>query len=152
MHIPDDILIAGAGIGGLTAALTLHGRGFTSTLIDRTDTLQPLGLGINLLPHAVRELHELGLGEALARIAVAPTSICYFEPDGTLLFREPRGLQGGYGWPQYSVHRGELHMLLLDAVRSRLGAESVSTGVRAIGFTDAEREVITHTTTRSAVD
>jgi 5-methylphenazine-1-carboxylate 1-monooxygenase len=146
MHIPDDILIAGAGIGGLTAALTLHGRGFTSTLIDRTDTLQPLGLGINLLPHAVRELHELGLGEALARIAVAPTSICYFEPDGTLLFREPRGLQGGYGWPQYSVHRGELHMLLLDAVRSRLGAESVSTGVRAIGFTDAEREVITHTT------
>ena len=82
----------------------------------------------------------------MARIAVAPTSICYFEPDGTLLFREPRGLRGGYGWPQYSVHRGKLQMLLLDAVRNRLGADSVRTGVRAIGFTDAEREVITHTT------
>ena len=108
MHTSEHVLVAGAGIGGLTAALTLHERGFTSTVIDRADTLQPLGLGINLLPHAVRELHELGLGKALARIAVAPTSICYFEPDGTLLFREPRGLQGGYGWPQYSVHRGEL--------------------------------------------
>jgi 5-methylphenazine-1-carboxylate 1-monooxygenase len=146
MHTPDDILIAGAGVGGLTAALTLHGREFHSTVIDRAHTLQPLGLGINLLPHAVRELHELGLGEALAQIAVAPTSICYFEPDGTLLFRELRGLRGGYGWPQYSVHRGKLQMLLLDAVRNRLGAASVRTGVGAIGFTDAGNEVITHTT------
>ena len=146
MHTPEHVLVAGAGIGGLTAALTLHEQGLTATVIDRADTLQPLGLGINLLPHAVRELHELGLGKALARIAVAPTSICYFEPDGTLLFREPRGLQGGYGWPQYSVHRGELQMLLLDAVRNRLGDASVHTGVRAIGFTQAEHEVVTHTT------
>lgn len=146
MHTSEHVLVAGAGIGGLTTALTLHERGLTATVIDRADTLQPLGLGINLLPHAVRELRELGLGKALARIAVAPTSICYFEPDGTLLFREPRGLQGGYGWPQYSVHRGELQMLLLGAVRNRLGAASVHTGVRAIGFTQAEHEVVTQTT------
>ena len=146
MQTTEHVLIAGAGIGGLTAALTLHEQGLTATVIDRSDTLQPLGLGINLLPHAVRVLSELGLGEALARIAVAPTSICYFEPDGTLLFREPRGLQGGYGWPQYSVHRGELQMLLLDAVRNRLGAAAVRTGVRAIGFTQPGCEVVTHTT------
>jgi 5-methylphenazine-1-carboxylate 1-monooxygenase len=146
MNTPEHVLIAGAGIGGLTTALTLHERGFTATVIDRSDTLQPLGLGINLLPHAVQELHELGLDEALARIAVAPRSICYFEPDGTLLFRESRGLQGGYGWPQYSVHRGELQMLLLDAVRNRLGAASVHTSVRVLGFTQAEHDVVTHTT------
>ena len=146
MHTPDQVLVAGAGIGGLTAALTLHEQGLTATVIDRSETLQPLGLGINLLPRAVRELQELGLGEALARIAVAPTSIRYFEPDGTALFREPRGLQGGYRWPQYSVHRGELQMLLLDAVRNRLGAGSVHTGVKASGFTQAQHEVVTHTT------
>lgn len=146
MHTIERVLVAGAGIGGLTAALTLQKQGFTAAVIDRADTLAPLGLGINLLPHAVRELHELGLGTALTRIAVAPTSICYFEPDGTLLFREPRGLQGGYGWPQYSVHRGELQMMLLDAVRNRLGDESVRTGVRASGFTQADHEVVTHTT------
>jgi 5-methylphenazine-1-carboxylate 1-monooxygenase len=145
MHTFEQVLVAGAGIGGLTAALTLQKQGLTAAVIDRADTLAPLGLGINLLPHAVRELHELGLGNALARISVAPTSVCYFEPDGTLLFREPRGLQGGYGWPQYSVHRGELQMMLLDAVRSQLGDASVRTGVRASGFTQADHEVVTHT-------
>jgi 2-polyprenyl-6-methoxyphenol hydroxylase-like FAD-dependent oxidoreductase len=146
MSTSPHVLIAGAGIGGLTTALTLHTQGLTASVIERAETLQPLGLGINLLPHAVRELSELGLGEALSRIAVAPTSICYFGPDGTLLFREPRGLQGGYGWPQYSVHRGQLQMLLLDAVRNRLGAATVRTGVGATGFTQAEDEVVTHTT------
>lgn len=145
MNTSEHVLIAGAGIGGLTAALTLHQRSLAATVIDRADPLQPLGLGINLLPHAVRELHELGLSEALSRIAVAPTSICYFEPDGTLLFREPRGLEGGYGWPQYSVHRGALQMLLLDAVRNRLGAATVHTGVKAIGFTQTDHEVVTQT-------
>jgi 5-methylphenazine-1-carboxylate 1-monooxygenase len=145
MTTSEHVLITGAGIGGLTAALTLNKQGLTSSVIDRAETLQPLGLGINLLPHAVRELYELGLDKALSRIAVAPTSICYFDSDGTLLFREPRGLQGGYRWPQYSVHRGQLQMLLLDAVRNRLGPDTVHTGVTATGFTQRNHEVVTHT-------
>ena len=64
----------------------------------------------------MRELYELGLGDELARIAVAPAAIAYYDTDGTLLFREPRGIDGGYGYPQYSVHRGRLQMLLLSAV------------------------------------
>src|ERR1700742_923498 len=100
------VLIAGAGIGGLTAAIALHARGINATVIERID----------LLPHAVRELYELGLGDELSRIAVAPAAITYYDTDGTLLYREPRGVDGGYGCPQYSVHRGALQMLLLSAL------------------------------------
>ena len=116
-----DVLIAGGGIGGLTAALTLHAQGIGSTVLERASHLRPLGVGINLLPHAVSELYALGLGDELSKVAVAPASISYYDTEGTLLFREPRGIDGGYGYPQYSVHRGQLQMLLLSALRERLG-------------------------------
>src|SRR4051812_43682150 len=105
-------LIAGAGIGGLTAALALHARGVPSITLERTPSLRPLGVGINLLPHAVRELTALGLGGALRDIAVAPDSICFYDSAGELQFREPRGLAAGDAHPQLSVHRGRLQMLL----------------------------------------
>jgi 2-polyprenyl-6-methoxyphenol hydroxylase-like FAD-dependent oxidoreductase len=129
-----DVLIAGAGIGGLTAALTLHARGIGATVIDGAGELKPVGVGINLLPHAVRELSELGLADHLARISAEPTVISFFDAEGRLLFTEPRGLAGGYAWPQYSVHRGELQMLLLSAVHDRLGPDAVRTGTRLTGF------------------
>src|SRR5438270_3729212 len=129
-----DVLIAGGGIGGLTAALTLHARGIESTVLERATHLRPLGVGINLLPHAVSELHELGLGDKLEQMAVAPTSISYYDTEGELLFREPRGIDGGYGYPQYSVHRGQLQMLLLSALRERLGCNAVRTGAELQGF------------------
>ena len=131
-----DVLIAGGGIGGLTAALTLHARGIDSTVLERASQLRPLGVGINLLPHAVSELHELGLGDELSRVAVAATSISYFDTEGKLLFREPRGIDGGYGYPQYSVHRGQLQMLLLSALRERLGPNAVCTGAELYDFDD----------------
>ncbi|MCV7226690.1 FAD-dependent monooxygenase [Mycolicibacterium komossense] len=140
-----EVLIAGGGIGGLTAALTLNARGITSTVIDGARELTPLGVGINLLPHAVRELDELGLGRALADIAVAPTKISFFSSEGDLLFQEPRGIAGGYAYPQYSVHRGELHMLLLATVRDRLGPDAVLTGTRLSGFDDSPGVVTAHT-------
>src|SRR3954471_23353349 len=87
-----DVLIAGGGIGGLTAALTLRARGIEPTVLERASHLGPLGVGINLLPHAVSELYDLGLGDELSKVAVAPTSISYYDTDGTLLFREPRGI------------------------------------------------------------
>jgi 5-methylphenazine-1-carboxylate 1-monooxygenase len=92
------VLIAGGGIGGLTAALALHARGIDVTVVDRTD-LRPLGVGINLLPHAVRELTTLGLGHELSAISVAPAALGYYDSRGTLLFTEPRGIDGGYGHP-----------------------------------------------------
>jgi 2-polyprenyl-6-methoxyphenol hydroxylase-like FAD-dependent oxidoreductase len=136
----ENVLIAGAGIGGLTAALALHARGIDVTVIERTD-LRPLGVGINLLPHAVRELYELGLGDELARIAVAPAAIAYYDTDGTRLFLEPRGIDGGYGYPQYSVHRGLLQTLLLSALRDRLGVNAVHENCELVGFDESDAEV-----------
>ena len=140
----ENVVIAGAGIGGLTAALALHARGIDATVIERTD-LRPLGVGINLLPHAVRELYGLGLGDKLARIAVAPAAIDYYDTDGALLFREPRGIDGGYGYPQYSVHRGRLQMLLLSALRDRFGANTVHANCELFGFDQSEFYVRAHT-------
>lgn len=138
-------MIAGAGIGGLTAALTLHERGVHATVIERARELKPLGVGINLLPRAVGELDRLGLGDDLRRIAVAPAAICYYDQRGDLLFREPRGVEGGYGSPQLSVHRGELQMMLLSAVRDRLGADTVVPGTSLVGFDEAPDHVLVHT-------
>ncbi|WP_304112171.1 FAD-dependent monooxygenase [Mycolicibacterium bacteremicum] len=140
------VLIAGAGIGGLTTALALHARGIASTTLERTAVLRPLGVGINLLPHAVRELCDLGLGAALRDIAVAPDSICFYAASGGLLFREPRGLAAGDSHPQLSVHRGRLQMLLLDTVTERLGAAAVRTGAGVEGFADNAGGVSVHTT------
>ncbi|MFI0735379.1 flavin-dependent oxidoreductase [Streptomyces sp. NPDC021225] len=128
------VLIAGAGIGGLTAALSLHAAGIEATVIEAVRELRPLGLGINLLPHAVGELTALGLGEDLARISVATAENVYCDPSGNTLFTEARGLAGGYRWPQYSVHRGRLQALLLAAVYDRLGPQAVRTGARLLDF------------------
>lgn len=137
----DPIVIAGAGIGGLSTALTLHARGFPVTVLESARELRALGVGINLLPHAVRELSDLGLGEALLAISATPAVIDFYRSDGALLFREPRGIEGGYGYPQCSVHRGRLQMLLLDAVRARLGSDAVRTGATVTGFEETDGQV-----------
>lgn len=131
------VLIAGAGIGGLTAALSLHAAGVGTAVVESAREIRPLGVGINLLPHAVRELIELGLGDELAAIGVATVENVYCDRFGQRVFTEPRGMAQGYRWPQYSVHRGELQRLLLAAVRERLGADAVRTGARVVGFDDS---------------
>ncbi|HKV18352.1 MAG TPA: FAD-dependent monooxygenase [Mycobacterium sp.] len=141
----QSILIAGAGIGGLTAALTLHERGFDVTVVDRARELKPLGVGINLLPHAVRELDALGMGEELSKISVAPTAIAFFDSRGTELIREPRGIEGGYHHPQLSVHRGRLQMMLLDAVTGRIGRDVVRTGAGVTAFSQNGDAVVVDT-------
>lgn len=139
------VLIAGAGIGGLTTALTLHASGFDALVLERANDLQPLGVGINLLPHAVRELTELGLGDALTAMAVAPSAIRFYTHRGELLFTEPRGLAAGDAHPQLSVHRGRLQMMLLDAVRARLGADAVHTGSGVTDFRHSADGVVVDT-------
>jgi 5-methylphenazine-1-carboxylate 1-monooxygenase len=126
--------IVGAGIGGLSLALMLHERGIAAQLWESTSELRPLGVGINLLPHAVKELSELGLLAELARLGIATSSLAYYNKHGQLIWREPRGLDAGYPWPQFSLHRGALQMLLLAAVQQRLGADRVVCGQRAESF------------------
>lgn len=130
------IVIAGAGVGGLTAALFLHSFGFTDVrLLDTVLDIQPIGVGLNILPNAVRELDELGVADRLGEVAVATGSLSYYNRFGSLIHAEPRGRAAGYRWPQLSIHRGRLQTVLLDAVRDRLGADAVVPGHRVTGFT-----------------
>ncbi|MFC4911729.1 flavin-dependent oxidoreductase [Actinomadura gamaensis] len=128
------VLVAGAGVGGLTAALALHANGIAATVVESVAVPRPLGVGINLLPHAVRELTELGLGETLADLAIPTGRMSHFDRHGGLIWAEPRGMALGYRWPQYSIHRGELQMALLDAARERLGEAAVRCGTNLLGF------------------
>ena len=133
------IVIVGAGIGGLVTALSLEAAGFRDIrVIERVPELRPLGVGINLLPHAVRELSELGLGDAVAGIGVAPSRLSYFNRHGQPIWSEPRGYDAGYRWPQLSVHRGEFQMLLLEEVERRLGAGTVRQGKRLTAVDERE--------------
>lgn len=127
-----DILIAGAGVGGLTAALSLHAAGFEEVrLIEAAPRIRPLGVGLNILPSAVRELDELGLCPALAEVAVPTGSLSYYDRFGSLIWNERRGISAGYRWPQLSVHRGALQNVLREAVRERLGPRALTCDARA---------------------
>ncbi len=126
-------LIAGGGIGGLVTALSLHELGVEVEVFESVVEPRALGVGINLLPHAVRELDALGLLAALDAVAVAPTTLAYFTKRGQSIWSEPRGLAAGYGWPQLSIHRGHLHTVLLDAVMVRIGRRHVHLGHHVTG-------------------
>src|SRR5690606_17590265 len=129
------VLIAGAGIGGLSAALTLHQIGVPCHIFESVAEIQALGVGINLQPNAVRELYELGLGpESLATIGIEAQEWALVGLNGHDVYTEPRGLRAGYNWPQYAVHRGKLQMLLYRTVLERLGPQAISTGVKVTGY------------------
>src|SRR3984957_1285067 len=140
-HGRVKVIVAGAGIGGLTAALSLHAAGIDVLVIDAAVTLQPLGVGINLLPHAVRELTELGLGDALAATGIPTAEHVHFDRHGNRIWGFASGLNIGYRWPQYSIHRGELQMIMLDAVRARLGPRAVRSGTVVTEFTESASQV-----------
>jgi 2-polyprenyl-6-methoxyphenol hydroxylase-like FAD-dependent oxidoreductase len=129
------IAIIGAGIGGLSTALSLERAGFDDIRVyERVRELRPLGVGINLLPHAVRELTELGLRDQVEAIAVAPRRLSYVNRYGQLIWSEARGTAAGYRWPQLSVHRGRLQLALMEAVHERLGAGAIRLGHRLTGL------------------
>jgi 5-methylphenazine-1-carboxylate 1-monooxygenase len=129
-----NVIIAGGGIGGLTTALALHQRGIPVTVFESVSDVKPLGVGINVLPHSARILLELGLRDALERTAIITGELRYHSKDGKTIWVEPRGLDAGYAWPQYSIHRGGLQLALLDAVRKQLGSERVLTGHHVARF------------------
>ena len=128
------ILIAGAGIGGLTAALSLHAAGFADIrIVEAASELRPIGVGLNILPSAVRILAALGLGEQVADDAVATQELRLVSRYGKLIWAEPRGLAAGYRWPQLSVHRGHLQAVLVRAVHERLGRGAIVTNTSVVG-------------------
>ncbi|MFT4990248.1 MAG: 2-polyprenyl-6-methoxyphenol hydroxylase-like FAD-dependent oxidoreductase [Acidimicrobiales bacterium] len=142
------VLIAGGGVAGLTMALTCHQIGVPAVVLESVRTLAPLGVGINLQPNAIRELIDLGLGEDLNAIGIEATEWALVGRNGNDVWSEPRGRRAGYRWPQYSVHRGELQMLLYRTVIDRLGADAVRTGHRVTGYRTTPDDVTALVDTR----
>ncbi len=142
------VIIAGGGIGGLSMALTLHQVGVPCQVFESVKEIHPLGVGINLQPNAVRELYDLGINsEQLDSIGLQTKEWCLVGLNGKDVYSEPRGIEAGCQWPQYSVHRGELQMLLYQQVLARMGAEIVQTGHRLTGYQNTESGVAAFITT-----
>src|SRR5216684_7093533 len=140
----DDIIIVGAGVGGLTLGLALHAAGIPCRIFESAAEIRPIGVGINLLPHATKELAALGLEADLARVAIQTQDATFFNRFGQLIYREPLGRAAGYEHPQFSIHRGDLQMVLLDAFRSRAGHDRLSTNHHCIAVEQDETGVSVH--------
>ena len=125
-----EVLIVGAGIGGLTLGLMLHRAGIACRIFESTPELKALGVGINLLPHASKELIELGLEDSLTKVAVVTREYRFYNRFGQFIYSEPAGRFAGYDFPQFSIHRGDLQMVLLDAFIARVGRDKLVTGAR----------------------
>lgn len=128
------VIIAGGGIGGLAAALSLHQAGIEVAIFEQSPEIKPLGVGINVLPHAMRELTELGLQDRVAGAGIVTQELAYANRFGQMIWSEPRGRLAGYAWPQVSIHRGRLHLELLAAAQERLGVDRIHLGARMAGF------------------
>jgi 2-polyprenyl-6-methoxyphenol hydroxylase-like FAD-dependent oxidoreductase len=139
-----EINIIGGGIGGLTAALCLHEAGFEVKVFESVKEIRPLGVGINILPHCVRVLTNLGLQEKIAQSAIETSDLVYFNKFGQQFWTEPRGRFAGYRWPQFSVHRGVLQMILLDAVKERIGEKCLFLNHHLSHFDQLDGQVTAH--------
>jgi 2-polyprenyl-6-methoxyphenol hydroxylase-like FAD-dependent oxidoreductase len=140
----DDILIVGGGIGGLTLGLALHAVNIPCRIFESAPEIRAVGVGVNLLPHATKELAALGLEADLARVAIATKDASFFNRFGQLIYEEPLGRAAGYDHPQFSIHRGDLQMVLLEAFKSRAGADRILTDHHCVGVEQDDHGVILH--------
>ena len=127
------VAIVGGGICGLSLALNLKQRGIEACVYERAPEVKPLGVGITLLPHAMREFTTLGLGAELLAAGIENRESCFFNRFGQLIYKEPRGKFAGYQYPEVGIHRGRLHMILYEAARQRLGADAIITDYECTG-------------------
>ena len=139
-----EVLIIGAGIGGLTLALMLHRAGIPCRVFEAAAEIKPLGVGINLLPHAMKELAGLGLEDTLASRGVLTAEAVFFNRFGQLIYREPLGRAAGYAWPQISIHRGDLHAALAEAFIQRLGKDRLMLGWECVSVASEEGAAVAH--------
>ncbi|AXK83585.1 flavin-dependent oxidoreductase [Pseudolabrys taiwanensis] len=134
-------IIVGGGIGGLTTALMLHARGIDCEIFEQSEQVRELGVGINTLPHAIKELADLGLLPALDRVGIRTHELFYMNRTGQEIWREPRGTEAGFEYPQFSIHRGRLQAVIYQAVRARIGESRIHTGHRLGSFTQDDAGV-----------
>jgi 5-methylphenazine-1-carboxylate 1-monooxygenase len=138
------IAIIGGGIGGLSLALALHQHGLACDVYETVPEVKEIGVGITLLPHAVRELAGLGLQPMLEAAGIENLESVFFNRYGQYIYREPRGRHAGYALPELGIHRGKLHRILFDAVLSRLGPAHVHTNHRCLSVTQSDTQVTMH--------
>jgi 2-polyprenyl-6-methoxyphenol hydroxylase-like FAD-dependent oxidoreductase len=136
-----NIAIVGGGIAGLSFALGLHKRGIDCDVFEAVTDIKEIGVGITLLPHAMRELAELGLQDALEAVGIENLESVFYTQHGQYVYKEARGRHAGYTLPEIGIHRGKLHRILFDAAVSRLGADKVHTGMRCSAFSQNENGV-----------
>jgi 5-methylphenazine-1-carboxylate 1-monooxygenase len=136
------IVIAGAGIGGLTAAMCLKRAGFDVEVFDQVSELKPLGVGINIQAGAVRILSGLGMEPALAATGIETRELRYANRHGQTIWTDPRGRHAGLPWPQFSIHRGELQMILFETAKKILGADRIKFGRRISTFEQKGNKVV----------
>ena len=141
-------LVIGGGIGGLATALCLHDKGIEVEVFERSREIRELGVGINTLPHAIKELADLGLLSALDAVGIRTHELIYTNRLGQKIWREPRGLDAGYDVPQFSIHRGRLQGVLHQAVRERIGDQNIHTGHDCIDIIQDDERATAHFATR----
>ncbi len=138
------VAIVGGGICGLSLALNLKERGIACRVYERAPEIKPLGVGITLLPHAMREFSALGLGEELLKAGIENRECCFFNRFGQLIYREDRGKFAGYPFPEVGIHRGQLHVILYEAVQKRLGPDAVLTDCECVSIEQDDSGAIVH--------
>ena len=139
-----DVAIIGGGICGLSLALNLKERGIACRVYERAPEIKELGVGITLLPHAMREFSALGLGDELLKAGIENRESRFYNRFGQLIYKEPRGKLAGYQYPEVCIHRGRLHMILYKAARDRLGADAIRTDHECTGVEQDERGATVH--------
>jgi 5-methylphenazine-1-carboxylate 1-monooxygenase len=150
-----NVAIVGGGICGLALALNLKRRGLHCRVFERVPEIKPIGVGITLLPHAMRELTALGLADELLAAGIENRESCFFNRFGQLIYKEPRGKYAGYDVPEVGIHRGRLHVILANAVRDRLGPDALRANHECAGIVQDEHGVTIHfkeTTTGRGLD
>jgi 2-polyprenyl-6-methoxyphenol hydroxylase-like FAD-dependent oxidoreductase len=146
-----NVAIVGGGICGLSLALNLRQRGIAARVYERAPEIKALGVGITLLPHAMREFTALGLGDELLAAGIENRESCFFNRFGQLIYREDRGKFAGYQYPEVGIHRGNLHLILYAAARAKLGPDAILLDHDCTGVTQDDVGATIHFSKRDSV-